>query len=83
MHRRCGYTPEDLYGYRLRALALLSIETLPELCSFLGSTVPVFMETLNSPVYQHYTIPKKRGGERHIFASHLSKFTPLDVIVLK
>lgn len=60
--------PKDLYGHKLNALALLSIKTLPELCRFLKSTMSVFMEVVNAPVYQHYTIQKKRGGERHIFA---------------
>lgn len=67
-HARWGGPPKDLYGYKLNALALLSAETLAELCRLLGSTIPVFTEAVNAPAYRHYAIPKKRGGERHIFA---------------
>lgn len=50
------------------ALWLHSIETPIELCRFLKTPFLTLSELINNPTYHHYTIKKKRGGERHIYA---------------
>lgn len=54
--------------HKINALALLSLENPTELCRFLQMSIHQLENAVNSPVYKHYTIKKKRGGERIIFA---------------
>jgi len=54
--------------HQLNALTLLSPEKPIELCRFLKTSLVGLEEKINMPVYEHYTVKKKRGGERHIFA---------------
>jgi RNA-directed DNA polymerase len=54
--------------HKVNAAALLSLEMPAELCRFLKTSIPQLETMINSPVYEHYTVKKKRGGERHIFA---------------
>ena len=49
-------------------LILLSLKTPTELCRFFKTSMPQLEEFINNPVYEHFVIRKKRGGERHIFA---------------
>ena len=69
-YARGGYPPEYLpcRKHTLNALALLSLESPAELCRFLKTSMPQLEEIINAPEYKHYTVKKKRGGERHIFA---------------
>jgi RNA-directed DNA polymerase len=62
------YPTNGLYGCKLNALVLLSIETLGQLGWLIGHGMSALEEAINTPGYQHYTIRKKSGGERHIFA---------------
>jgi RNA-directed DNA polymerase len=62
-----GYLQGDK-KYKLNAMALLSLENPVELCRFLKKSILQLEEMINTPVYEHYTIKKKRGGGRHIFA---------------
>ena len=55
-------------AHELNALLLLSIECPVDLCFFLNTPIHQLEEIINNPVYHHYTINKKRGGKRHIFA---------------
>ena len=57
--------------YKFIALILLSIESPVELCYFLETSMPALEKIINAPVYQHYTIEKKRGGERRICAPEI------------
>jgi len=50
------------------ALSLLSLESPRELCRFLNTSIYPLEKIINSPEYNHYILPKKRGGERQIFA---------------
>jgi len=71
MYAHKEYNQEDLQTYqkhKLNALVLLSLENPAELCRFLGISMFQLNLLINLPVYEHYTIKKKRGGERHIFA---------------
>jgi len=54
--------------YKSNALSLLSLESPRELCRFLNTSFYQLEKIINLPEYNHYTIPKKRGGERHVFA---------------
>ena len=70
-YARWNYPPEYVHQsqkHKLNALALLSLESPIELCRFLKTAMIQLEEIINSPVYKHYTVKKKRGGERHIFA---------------
>jgi RNA-directed DNA polymerase len=65
------FIPECLRKYQkhqLNTLALLSLESPVELFRFLKSSMHELEEKINTPLYQHYAIKKKRGGEREIFA---------------
>lgn len=71
----CGYscsnTPkllQEIKKHELNALFLLSIETPAELCRFLKTSFFELEEIINNPVYKHYAIRKKKGGERQIYA---------------
>ncbi|MCL2651480.1 MAG: reverse transcriptase family protein [Candidatus Azobacteroides sp.] len=67
-----GYIPvnylQKYQKHTLNALVLLSLESPAELCRFLKTSISQLEEIINTPVYEHYVIKKKRGGERHIFA---------------
>jgi RNA-directed DNA polymerase len=52
--------------HQVNALAFLSLETPAELCRLLRVTFSQLEEIVNNPVYKHYAIKKKRGGERQI-----------------
>ena len=56
------------HPYKLDAMALLSMQEPADLCVLLGVTKYEISRAMNKPEYMHYAIPKKRGGERHIFA---------------
>ena len=61
-------TPEDTEKHIFNSMMLLSLETPLELCRFLKTSLLRLEEIINAPVYEHYTVKKKRGGERHIYA---------------
>ncbi len=54
--------------HELNALLFLSLEKPAELCRFLKTPFFRLEAIINNPVYHHYSIRKKRGGERQIFA---------------
>jgi len=54
--------------HQKNALFLLLLETPAELCRFFDISIFQLEEIINSPVYEHHVISKKRGGERHIYA---------------
>jgi len=54
--------------HELNAMLLLAIENPVELSRFLKTPFSDLERTINSPGYKHYTIPKKKGGIREIFA---------------
>jgi RNA-directed DNA polymerase len=54
--------------HELNAETLLLLKTPIELCRFLKTNLFQLEELINTPVYAHYAIKKKRGGVRHIFA---------------
>ncbi|TQM42263.1 RNA-directed DNA polymerase [Flavobacterium branchiophilum] len=59
---------QDFKKHELNALCLLSIEEPFELAKFLTTPIYHLEELLNNPPYKHFTIQKKRGGTRQIFA---------------
>ena len=63
-----GYVTKNLQKHQFNALILLSLESPVELCRFLQTSMQKVEELINAPIYKHYVIKKKRGGERHIFA---------------
>ena len=63
-----GKKLEVLKKHELNALLLLTIEKPIELSSFLKTPFFKLEETINNPTYKHYSIPKKKGGTREIFA---------------
>ena len=67
-----GYIPANYLQkcpkHKLNALVLLSLENPIELCRFLQTSILQLEEIINTPIYKHYVIKKKRGGDRHIFA---------------
>ena len=58
----------NLQRHQQNAMILLSVDSPVKLCRLLKIPVPQLETIINSPVYKHYTVKKKRGGERHIFA---------------
>ena len=54
--------------YERNALLLLTINSPIELCNRLKSGYTVIENALNSPDYKEYSIAKKKGGVREIFA---------------
>ena len=68
MHIFRSLTSENMPKHIFNALALLSLESPNELCRFLKISMHPLEEIINIPVYEHYTVKKKRGGERHIHA---------------
>jgi len=59
---------QNFMMHELNALCLLSIEEPFELAKFLRTPIFQLEELLNNPPYKHFTIQKKRGGTRQIFA---------------
>jgi RNA-directed DNA polymerase len=59
---------EKFKKHELNALILLTIEKPAELCGFLRTSFFKLEEVINNPTYKQYTIRKKKGGERQIFA---------------
>lgn len=59
---------QPLKKHELNALLLLTVETHSDLCRFLKTAFFQLEEILNNPTYRNYTIKKKKGGERQIFA---------------
>jgi len=58
----------NLQKHQQYAMILLSVNSPEKLCRLLKTPMPYLEEIINAPVYKHYTVKKKRGGERHIFA---------------
>lgn len=63
-----GKSMEKFKKHELNALCFLSIEQPAELTRFLKTSFLQLEEILNNPAYKNYTIKKKRGGARQIFA---------------
>lgn len=63
-----GKSMENFKKHELNALYFLSIEKPAELTRFFKTSFFQLEETLNNPPYNNYTIKKKRGGTRQIFA---------------
>ncbi len=63
-----GKKLEVLKKHELNALLFLTIEKPVELSSFLKTSFFGLEEIINNPTYKHYSIPKKKGGAREIFA---------------
>jgi len=59
----CSYQKHEL-----NAFCLLTIETPIELRRFLKTPFYELESLINNPLYEYYTIPKKKGGSREIFA---------------
>ena len=68
--RQHGTPPylEKYQKHQRNAMVLLSLEQPVELCWFLDLSLPHLEKTINNPDYKHYTLKKKRGGERQISA---------------
>ena len=60
--------PGNMSKHIFHALVLLSIESPIELSRFLNIPISHLEKTINKPDYKHYTVRKKRGGQRHIYA---------------
>ncbi len=54
--------------HEANSLFLLTIETPKELCRFLKTPIYQLEALINNPDYNDYTIRKKKGGDRQIFA---------------
>jgi RNA-directed DNA polymerase len=54
--------------HELNALLFLTIEKPIELCRLLRTSFFYLEKEMNHPVYKHYSIEKKKGGTREIFA---------------
>jgi RNA-directed DNA polymerase len=67
-HARVPKSLKSFKKHERNALCFLSIETAQELCRFLDTPFFVLEEIMSHPVYEDYTILKKRGGKRHISA---------------
>ncbi len=59
---------ENFQKHELNAMFLLTIETPVELCKFFTTPILQLEELMNNPTYKNYTIRKKKGGKRQIFA---------------
>ncbi len=60
-----------LIGYQkheLNTLLLLSIDKPAELSLFIGGNLKDLERIINTPVYNHYQVEKKKGGKRDIYA---------------
>jgi RNA-directed DNA polymerase len=56
-----------LRKYKFNALCLLALKSPMDLCRLTKTSIYQLEKIINFPKYNHYTIEKKRGGERHIF----------------
>ena len=54
--------------HELNALLLLTLSTPADLCIFLNETLADLEDMINHPAYDHFTINKKNGGYRQIYA---------------
>ncbi len=54
--------------HQLNTLLFLSLESPLDLCNFLKTTFFELEEIINNPVYEHYTIRKRKGGKRQIYS---------------
>jgi RNA-directed DNA polymerase len=61
-------TLEKFKKHELNTFLLLTIDNPLELCRFLKTSFFQLEEVMNEPIYKHYNIKKKKGGERQIFA---------------
>ncbi|MBI2722796.1 MAG: RNA-directed DNA polymerase [Bacteroidetes bacterium] len=59
---------EQLKKHELNALLLLTINKPSRLAQFLSTPFFELEGIINNPNYRHYTIPKKKGGMREIYA---------------
>ena len=59
---------EPFKKHEIFALLFLTIEKPAELCGFLKTHISKLESIFNNPSYRHYTIEKKRGGTRDIYA---------------
>lgn len=59
---------QEIKKHELNALFIHTIETPAELCRFLKTSFFELEELINNPVYKHYAIKKKRGGNRQIYS---------------
>lgn len=59
---------QSLKKHELNALLLLTVESASELCRLLKTSFFQLEEIINNPTYRNYSIKKKKGGERQIFA---------------
>lgn len=59
---------DNLDKHDLSGMFLLSIETPSNLLKFFQTTYLEFEQIINHPSYIHYTIPKKKSGNREIYA---------------
>ena len=64
------YLPKDLASlkkHELNAILLHTIDTPKDLCLFLHTWFYELEDIMKQPIYQHFEIPKKKGGKRSIF----------------
>lgn len=59
---------QEIKKHELNALFIHTIETPAEFCRFLKTSFFELEELINNPVYKHYAIRKKKGGERQIYS---------------
>jgi RNA-directed DNA polymerase len=59
---------KDLPKHMVNAQTVLCIENAHELCLLLNASFSLIENQINYPNYRYYTIPKKKGGKRHIAA---------------
>jgi len=65
----CWVEPfNNMQKHAFNAMVLLSLENHAELCRFLNTNISELENIINAPSYKHFTIRKRRGGERHIHA---------------
>lgn len=63
-----NYPLYSLQKHELNTLLLLSIEKPLELCRFVRTPFFKLEDIINHPIYQFFTIEKKKGGVRKIYA---------------
>ena len=68
MSHLIGASFQNFKKHEFNALLLLTLEKPSELCKLLRTNFIVLEETINYPIYKLYTIEKKKGGTREIFA---------------
>jgi RNA-directed DNA polymerase len=59
---------DEVTEHKLSAALLLSLETTQDVCAFFEVPRALLEQLLNFPVYQNFSIAKKRGGTRMIEA---------------